>query len=295
MRFSYHFYWLIGIVFLFLAKGKHLLKGYSSPKPFEISDSKRCIAYDIKVVDEWLHYLKKYSNTVNPLKNKQILELGPGSDLGTGLYLLSLGCEKYTAIDSNYLIKNTSMEFYYDFLNELNNKNNRADIAYLKEQIINTNNGKESLISYFVSKDFNFLNAIEPATIDLVFSQAAFEHFDKIEETVNQLNVVCKPGAILIAEIDLRTHSRWIRGKDPNNIYRYSKWIYNLLSFKGIPNRIRPYQYKKIFIGLGWKDVEVIPLTRVKNRALCSGLNEQFSDLSNQMELLSVMLCARKN
>ena len=154
--------------------------------------------------------------------------------------------------------------------------------------------GKTSLLSYCVCKDFNLVNAIKPSTIDLVFSQAAFEHFDKIEETIQQLNIVCKPGAILISEIDLKTHSRWIREKDPNNIYRYPKWLYNLCTFQGVPSRMRPYRYKIFFLKNGWKNVTITPLKQIKNRALCSGMNKEFHGKINQMDLLSVVLCARK-
>ena len=72
-----------------------------------------------------------------------------------------------------------------------------------------------------MSKDFNIVSAFGESTIDMVFSQAAFEHFDDIESTILQLNKVCKSGATFVAEINLKTHSRWIRDKDPDNIYRY--------------------------------------------------------------------------
>lgn len=37
------FFYVAGIGFLALAKAKNILKGYSSPKPFDISESERCI------------------------------------------------------------------------------------------------------------------------------------------------------------------------------------------------------------------------------------------------------------
>ena len=131
-------------------------------------------------------------------------------------------------------------------------------------------------------------------SIDLVFSQAAFEHFDDVVRTVEQLSIVCKPGATLVAEIDLKTHSRWIRDKDPNNIYRYSNGVYRAFRFRGIPNRVRPYQYRDIFERHGWVNVCVTPLEQIKGLDnSIFAVNEQFRDARNQLELLSVVICAQ--
>ncbi len=129
----------------------------------------------------------------------------------------------------------------------------------------------------------------------MVFSQAVFEHFDDIHSTISQLSKICKSGAVLVAEVDLKTHSRWIRDKDPNNIYRYPKWLYNLFWFRGIPNRLRPFHYKEALERFGWKDITITPLATLDD---CdnsySGLDRMFSDSKNQRSYLSIMICAKK-
>ena len=129
----------------------------------------------------------------------------------------------------------------------------------------------------------------------MVFSQAAFEHFDDINATIFQLSKVCRPGAILVAEIDLKTHSRWIRDKDPNNIYRYPNYLYNKFLFRGIPNRVRPFQYKETFERFGWSDISITPLTTCEQNRAYIGIDKAFVDHINQMDSLSIMLCARKD
>jgi len=57
------FYFCAGILFLALAKIKHTIHGYSSPKPFSIDETKRCIEYDIGVVESWLTQLRQYTST----------------------------------------------------------------------------------------------------------------------------------------------------------------------------------------------------------------------------------------
>ena len=95
---------------MILAKVKFLFKGYSSPKPFSISEYDKCVEYDISVVDKWMEHLKKYLGQVgDTLQNKTILELGPGSDLGIGLYLLSKGVRQYIAVDVNNLAESVPL------------------------------------------------------------------------------------------------------------------------------------------------------------------------------------------
>ena len=133
--------------------------------------------------------------------------------------------------------------------------------------------------------------------VDIIFSQAAFEHFDDINETIKALSKITNPGAIIIALVDLKTHSRWIRDKDPNNIYRYPKWIYSLLSSRGTPNRIRPYQYKEALKKSGWTNIAIKPSTTLqscKNKSYTTNLNKEFTGYKNQMNYLGIWICAKK-
>lgn len=288
-------FYMAGIGFMALAKAKNILKGYSSPKPFDISQSEKCIEYDIHIVEHWLSNLQKYTHSANFLVGKNVLELGPGSDLGIGIYLLSKGCSQYNACDVNDLMKFTPDSFYEQFFGKLESINGQANVDFLKRQLKKTKKGNASLLNYVVRNDFDIISAFGEATVDLVFSQAAFEHFDDIDATISQLSAVCKPGAILVAEIDLKTHSRWIRDKDPNNIYRYPSFVYNIFWFRGIPNRVRPFQYKETFERFGWTDISIIPLTKLNgNDSSYSGMNKTFADDKKQMDYLTIMFCAKK-
>jgi len=296
MSFRNLFFYIAGMIFLGRAKIKSILKGYPAPKSFGISEGDRCIQYDFHVVDRWLDYLMKYTNNGYSLTGKTILELGPGSDFGTGIYMLSRGCSQYNAIDVFNLMKKTPKSFYELLLNRLQSKNVMTDIGFLKQQVEDALAGNASRINCVVRDDFDILKAFGLSNIDLVVSQAAFQAFDDIEKTVSQLSAVCRGGAVFIAEIDLRTLSRWIRDKDPNNIYRYSANIYKWFRFRGIANRIRPFQYKEALERNGWTDVSIIPTSRIEDdmAKIYSGLHKTFVSDEKQMDYLSIMLCARK-
>ncbi|MGB7248529.1 MAG: class I SAM-dependent methyltransferase [Phormidesmis sp.] len=277
-----------------MAKAKSLIYGYSSPKPFDISESERCIDYDISVVENWLSALRAYTND-DSLTGKKVLELGPGSDLGVGIYLLAKGCAQYSSYDVNDLMQSTPDSFYEKLFERLKELNLSTEIDFLRTQMKAVKTQQPSQLNTVVGEDFDLVSAFGKSTIDLVVSQAAFEHFDNIDETVSQLSAVCKPGAVSIIEVDLKTHSRWIRTQDPNNIYRYPKFIYDMFWFRGIPNRVRPLQYKAAFERFDWTDVSISPLSTIDERHhSCTGLNQLFAGRDSQMQYLSIMLCARK-
>ncbi len=290
------FFYAAGIGFLTLAKAKNVLRGYSTPKPFDLSDTEKCINYDFRAVNDWLRHLDGYSNGSYSVAGKHILELGPGSDLGIGLTLLAKGCAQYNACDVNNLAASAPGSFYEAFFHKLKATEPNTDVEFLKRELATQKAGKPSKLNYVVRPDFDLIAAFGKASIDLVFSLAAFEHFDDIDKTIAQLSEVCKPGAVVVLDIDLQTHSRWIREKDPNNIYRYPKFLYDLFWFRGIPNRKRPYQYREALERHGWTDISVKPLKTTKAaQSSYSGMHREFSDPCNQMDCLTVLLCARKH
>jgi SAM-dependent methyltransferase len=288
------FMYLAGLVFLTLAKAKNILSGYSSPKPFRLAEIDRCIAYDLQVVDEWLKHLRAYAGDQLAVRDKAVLELGPGSDLGVGLYLLAKGAAVYHACDVNDLTQYAPAGFYAALVDRIIALQTPASREFLESQIEDAQRGTASKLRVVVRSDFDLVSSFGADSIDIVFSQAAFEHFDDVVRTVQQLSIVCRPGATIVAEIDLKTHSRWIRDKDPNNIYRYSNSLYRAFWFRGIPNRVRPYQYQQIFERHGWVDVSVVPIERVTDRQIAGAVDMQFRDSRNQLDFLSIVLCARK-
>jgi hypothetical protein len=297
MFFQNLLFFFTGLCFLLLAKMKHLLQGYVSPKTFSINQYDKCVHYDISVVDGWLKQLKQYTGQDNSFIGKNILELGPGSDLGIGLYLLYNGASQYNAIDINHLIKDVPDSFYEVLFRRLSTLNGRKDILFLRDQLQKTKQGSNEKLNYLCRNDFNIEASLKREEVDLIFSQAAFEHFDDMEETIRQLSTVAKSGAVLITEIDLKTHSRWIRDVDPNNIYRYSDRLYRLFHFRGSPNRLRPFQYKNLLEKQGWKNIQIIPesvITESDAGRMCAGLAASFTDQGNQMNYLSIILCATK-
>lgn len=291
-------YKIAGGIILILNKLRRDCIGYTSPRTFSMTDYEKAADYDVSVVENWLSYLSAYSEGKAQVKGKSVLELGPGADLGVGLYLLFKGIAKYNALDINNLAKHVPHSFYDSFFEYLRrvDPSSAQCIDILKYQLELTCSGKNDLLNYNVCKNFN-LSVFERKSIDLIFSQAAFEHFDNVDETIRQLSEVSKNGAILIAVVDLKTHSQWIRDHDPLNIYRYSKSFYERCRFRGSPNLMRPFQYMQILQKYGWRNVRITPkkvLDKTYLKEVWKSLDARFLDHQNEMDMLSIVLCATK-
>lgn len=243
--------YLVGVLFMVLSKIKYILKDYT---PRDGSTDGDGYSYSEAVVSEWIERAK----TVSPefsVSGRHVLELGPGSDLGTGIILLALGAESYTAYDIHDLAKRTTVEYYKGLINALTNMNYGipAHIENNLEELIGENSEK---LKFVKSKHFDFTEFADDS-FDLIVSQAAFEHFGNPKKTIQEISKKCKSGARFIAVIDIATHSRWLRQKDPLNIYRIHDFIYRLLAQPATPNRVRPEDYRATLAACGWTDIHI--------------------------------------
>jgi len=293
-NFLYH---CAGGAILVANKIRHAVGGYRTPRPFAASQIARGVKYDFDVVDGWLAALQRYNDGRVHISGRSVLELGPGSDFGVGLILLGLGAANYTGVDAHNLVTAASGAFYDHLFDELAGHSNiETDIDTLRRELDLAQGGTGQRLCYHCSRDFD-LSVIADDSIDLIVSQAAFEHFDDVRRTIQQTSKLASPGAVLVCEIDLATHTRWIRDRDPLNIYRFSDEWYNLMKFSGSPNRLRPQAYRDMLAEAGWGNIELFPLSVLDENYLAKvqpSLADRFTDEASQMEYLSVALCAEK-
>lgn len=290
------FYYCLGGIFLFLNKIRYSIRGYKTPRPFSIKEINKGIDYDFTTVDFWLNELSNLTDSTFSIKGKNVLELGPGADLGVGLILLARGVNKYNAIDVNPLVYNVPKKFYDSLFDEITKRIPFANVNDLKYQLQLFYEGKSDRLNYIYDKDFSF-SRLESEMIDIVFSQAAFEHFDNIENTLGEVSEIISDGGWLLAGIDFQTHTRWIRERDPLNIYRYSDLIYKIFYFQGILNRLRPDYYIRCLEKFGWKDVKFVPKRKLSQEELeiiRPYLYGRFSKCEN-IDVLNGILSARKS
>lgn len=278
-------------------KLRYALLGYRRPRDFKPSQIDRCVDYDFEVVENWLRYLGQYLDRPASMSGKTVLELGPGPDLGVGLILLAGGACKYSAIDANNLLSRNPERFYVSLFRRLEDTGcENAILDELRRQLEQFRSGRPDRLDYLCRRDFD-LSVLAGEGVDFVFSHAAFEHFDDVGRTIEQLNSVVRPGAVFLAVIDLQTHTRRLRERDPLNIYRYPDSFYRLVKYTGQPNRVRPIEYRRILEDNGWGNIDIQPLEVLDSdyfRQVQRYLNGRFGAEKNQMEYLTVVICATK-
>ncbi|AZO80993.1 MULTISPECIES: methyltransferase domain-containing protein [unclassified Bosea (in: a-proteobacteria)] len=242
---------ILGLGFLGLAWGKNRLHGYTTPNRVEKSDSEGKVAYLLDIFAS----LRRFLPPQFDLRGRDVLELSPGASRGIGVLFLALGARSYHAIDAFDLAGGEDPAFYDRLLDRFP-EGRKADRERART-IARTPGARE--FDYAVGRDFDILRLAEGRSFDLIVSCAAFEHYDDPAATIAGLTQVARPGCESVHIIDLQTHSRWIRERDPNNIYRYPEPIYRLFSFPGQPNRQRPADYVRSFSAKGWSDVRFVP------------------------------------
>ena len=185
----------------------------------------------------WLRHLvmaAKHGCDTNP---GAVAELGPGDSLGTGLAALLCGAQRYTALDAAAYANPGANVAIFDELVELLRA--RAPIPsgerygkvkpplddyHFPHHILGEERLQRSLDAQRVARirravlgeddagliryraPWQDAGVIEPATQDMVFSQAVLEHIDALPEAYAAMRAWLKPTGYLSHQIDFKSH-----------------------------------------------------------------------------------------
>jgi SAM-dependent methyltransferase len=289
-------YHLVGLGFLALNSWRHRIRGYRTPRPWFSRDTGRILRYDRAVFSNWQRHLEDYLEFEFNLDGRTVLEIGPGTDLGTGLLWLAAGAESYVGVDAHTLVTGKTRGLHEELARLIAG----ADATLLErllDAVRRLHANEDGPLRYRVMAGFN-LEKLDLDGFDLVVSHSALEHVAKIERSIESLSKRVSDRAHLVAEIDLQTHTRWIRDHDPLNIYRYRNNTWRTFSFSGIPNRVRPDTYFEALEKHEWTDLRIYPqrvlpmdyVQRVEHT-----LDQQFRDDPEHMSWLSIVICASRS
>lgn len=162
----------------------------------------------------------KLNNRSN-LKNKKILELGPGGSIGFGLLTLKEGASKYYAIDSNlhYFVSKEQKNNYAKLINSKKLIN-----QYLQKNSKGYTYNKNKI--EFLEIDQSSRYQIANNSIDLIYSCAVLEHVHNLDLCFEEMCRVLKPEGIMYHQVDLRDH---IFSQKNLLFLKINKSIYELL------------------------------------------------------------------
>lgn len=290
-----HLYHLVGLGLIALNSWRHRIRGYRTPRPWFSRDPLRILEYDRAVYANWRRHLDDYLSFPLELDDRTVAELGPGSDLGTGLLWLAAGAQSYAGLDAHPLVTGRTRTVHEGLARLIAGPD--ADLLErLLDAVGRLHAGEDGPLRYRVLDHFD-LRKLDLDGFDLVVSHSALEHIGRIDRTVGQLSERVTDRAHFVAEIDLQTHTRWIRDRDPLNIYRYRRQTWRTFSFSGVPNRVRPDTYFGTLEQHGWTDLRVYPrrvLPMEYVQAVEPSLDQEFRGDPEHLSWLSVVVCASR-
>lgn len=281
----------LGLGFMTLAWSKDKLRGYSTPNPISADDLGARIEYVHDVFESWMRFLPGDFE----IAGKDVLELCPGSSRGTGAIFLAHGARSYHAVDAFPLAARETPDFHELVLDCLPDGEVSPDDVERARAIVRSRASEH--FTYAVGRGFDVPRLCGGRSFDLIVSCAAFEHYDDIDRTIADCSRVARPGCQALHIVDFQTHSRWIRDRDPNNIYRYPEPIYRLFAFPGQPNRRRPRHYREAFQDNGWIEVSVARSRLVASELAgpsTTGLAAPFDGPDMDMDMLDGVVLARR-
>lgn len=287
---------LMGLGLMAMNSMRHRVMGYRTPRPSGGADLETTWTYDRAVFANWTRHLRHYLGRDLPLEDRHVLEIGPGPDLGTGLLWLAAGAASYTAVDTHRLVGARTLPLHRAFAARLGEMCEQPGLADRLATAVEHIDAEEGALRYLVLSGFD-LSPLRGRRYDLVVSHSALEHLRDVRHSFEQLSELVTERAHFVAEVDLQTHTRWIRDADPLNIYRYSAGLYRSLGFSGCPNRVRPDDYMETLERTGWYDLRLYP-QRVLDPAYVDAVEPslcaKFRGDPERMGWLSIVLCASR-
>jgi len=224
-------------------------------------------SYFIKCFDDYRDQLN-FNNEefCEYLKNKVVLEYGPGDILGVAFLLYAYGAERVTCVDRFPLSKMTekNIKVYKLLQNSLDSEVcKRANKVFNKEG--DPSSGfNENIINYQVMEN-GLSGAIDE--YDLVISRAVLEHVNDLEKIMLDIKCSMKNKGVSIHQVDLKSH-----GLDRYIEFDFLTWprsLYKLMySHKGFPNRVRVDTYKENAKNMGLNVKRITSIGKIDKKTI---------------------------
>jgi SAM-dependent methyltransferase len=222
----------------------------SSPEALE-----RDVKYALGSACTWIGFLPGGEEF---LKGKKVLEIGPGINFGPILTLACHGAEVLvtdrflTPWDPDYHPK-----FYSMLRKSLADRWPSIDLSPLDRVINQRQYPKESISAYTCSLER--LSGVADQSVDLVISNAVFEHLYDLKSAFSHLARITKPGGLGLHQIDFRDHRDFSRPLE-HLLLSDREFSRKFREKHGeFGNRFRPGEMRQFFELVGFKVREFKP------------------------------------
>jgi glycosyltransferase involved in cell wall biosynthesis/SAM-dependent methyltransferase len=225
------------------------------PLDFSPEALERDVKYALGTANTWIDVLPGGADF---LKGKKVMEIGPGINFGSILTLACLGAQVLvtdrflTPWDPEYHPK-----FYALLRESLAERWPSIDLSPLEKIIAERHYPRESICAYTCSLEK--LSGVPDQSLDLVISNAVFEHLYDLKSAFAHLARITKPGGLGLHQVDFRDHRDYTR---PLEYLLLSKKEFSI-EFRErhgeCGNRFRPNEMWHIFESVGFEVKEFRP------------------------------------
>jgi SAM-dependent methyltransferase len=186
------------------------------------------------------------------ITDAQVLEIGPGGNVGSSLLMLLAGAQRVTCIDRMPWVRGTQLDHLYTAIIAQAAQDPATYLVapqFLEQARSDPKGLAESLLDRIVYRAPESINTttLPDSTFDFIFSNACFEHFADPGTAIAQIARLIRPGGVTSHQIDLRDHRDFGR---PLGHLRYSErmwWLANVRLPNGVRNRWRASEYYASF------------------------------------------------
>jgi SAM-dependent methyltransferase len=222
----------------------------ASPEALE-----RDIKYALGTATTWIEILPGGEKF---LKGKKVMEIGPGINFGS---ILTLACHGAEVLVTDRFLTPWDPEYhpkFYTLLKErLAGRWPGIDLTPLERIIATGQYPRESICAYTCSLEK--LSGVPAESVDLVISNAVFEHLYDLKSAFAQLVRITKPGGLGLHQVDFRDHRDYSR---PLEYLLLSKKDFTILFGERhgeCGNRFRPREMWRVFESVGFEVKEFRP------------------------------------
>jgi SAM-dependent methyltransferase len=237
------------------------------------------------------------------IRDKLLLEIGPGYNLGVAFLAALSGAKKVYAVDAFPHPKGTDDDFIFAMLTRLleersfffSEVKNFSDDVFVNHfarivakddhDVFSYRNDKiELLFPYYAEK-----LPLKDDSFDLIYTNAAFEHFLLPTQAVQEMYRVTRPGGISFHCVDHRDHRNFRKPldflalEDDQWIEVFKKLKQQDLSSYSHTNRMRSSEVVTLFEEHGFKTVKVLPIPFMR----CTIKDELFQRMTDHYKKLS--------
>ena len=269
----------------------------------------QCTDYNFGVCRHHISAVRQFGSYAPVGQN--IVEIGPGGNLGNAIVLIASGARRVYCID-NYRhldFQSSRTDFYLQLVEKLiadpeilpvaiseewdTEKALKAieDAVYFSGGAVQLNTDR---IQYMAPCDALCI-PLEDRSVDMIFSHAVLEHVKHPARVCREFGRVLKPGGYISHVIDLRDHF------DPDGLQmlRYPTWLWNLMSSNshGYVNRCRASHFEQFFRESGFKVLQSEATKILKDiHRIPEFLCDEFAELSvEQLQILDLSIVGIRN